>query len=289
MADDALLKHVKSAQILGTQVAAEGRHEDAWRILNDSVNSVMAAKPGSPDHKMLKLAVKLAHQQQDMKIRAEIMNQACDELLEKKSSSRAAVPRSGLDTPLVMSLPPSKPGTPTRRRPATGLSSGGRDGQLYTDPRVSPAHLQKYLHEISSEPPPDGRPPIYRASSAPYFQVSPHAKEPQFSGAQTAEGRVTSHYTRFGAPKSNSHYKNTLAGACTQFDDLDPWKTSNQVFQRNAREYKLDPGARVSRDANFQYVNGDHNQGLASIRQRVRLPAYHRTQAEINGLGMGGK
>lgn len=158
----------------------------------------------------------------------------------------------------------------------------------YTDPRKGPAHLRKYLHEVSDDPPDGVRAPIYRAASVPYFEPTPHATEHYFSGAEK-NGQVTSHYTKLGAPKSNSHYKNTLAGAKSSFDDDNPWKTSNQVFQGNANSYDVTPASRHGRDANFQYVNGDPRQGVAHIAQRVRLPAYHRTQAEVNGLGMGGR
>eukprot|EP00928_Gymnodinium_smaydae_P083040 TRINITY_DN66314_c0_g1_i1.p1 TRINITY_DN66314_c0_g1~~TRINITY_DN66314_c0_g1_i1.p1 ORF type:complete len:351 (-),score=67.07 TRINITY_DN66314_c0_g1_i1:191-1222(-) len=181
-------------------------------------------------------------------------------------------------------------------RPADAMSQaersrpGSRCGveDPTTDPSVGPAHLRQYLRDISRPHGPEGRSGIYKPASTPYFEHTPHAKEHYFSGAEK-EGRVTSHYTKLGAPKSNSHYKNTLAGANTDFEDFDPWKTSNMCFQGNANKYKVAPPERVNRDANFQYVNGDPRQGLAHIHQRAMLPAYHRTQAEINGLGMGGR
>lgn len=169
-----------------------------------------------------------------------------------------------------------------------GVELGRVRSPSYTDPRKGPAYLRKYLLEVSEFPPDGVRAPIYRAATAPYFEPTPHATEQYFSAAEK-DGKVTSHYTKLGAPKSNSHYKNTLAGAKAGFDDDNPWKTSNQVFQANASKYDVAPPSRHGRDANFQYVNGDPRQGVAHLGQRVMLSAYHRTQAEVNGLGMGGR
>eukprot|EP00931_Biecheleriopsis_adriatica_P087619 TRINITY_DN62056_c0_g1_i1.p1 TRINITY_DN62056_c0_g1~~TRINITY_DN62056_c0_g1_i1.p1 ORF type:complete len:328 (-),score=65.21 TRINITY_DN62056_c0_g1_i1:356-1306(-) len=316
MADEELLlEHIRSASALGSQAASAGRHEDGWKIFRDSANSVIAAAPGNAHNKKLQVVLKVAEQESDMHKRASMMQQAFSKLLLGRSPTGA--PHRG-----PPSRPGSQPGTDSGTlqnsaepfhklgRPATehrmrasrarglglGLQAADKvlkeqevrlDSPSFTDPRKGPVHLQQYLQEVSRHPP-GGRAPIYRSSSAPYFEATPHATDHYFSGSEK-DGRVTSHYTKKGAPRSNSHYKNTLAGANTSFDDYDPWKTSNQVFQGSAEKYDVKPPERFKKDANFQYVNGDPAQGVAANWQRVMLPAYHRTQAEINGIGMGGR
>lgn len=320
MVDSALTKHVRSVQSLASEVAAEGRHEDAWQISRDSAASVIAASPGSPNHKMLKLALKLAEQEKDMGARADIMQHAFDEVLDKSSVS----PNGGL----------SQSGTALRRRPAADTSMGTLDQPMtplrrhpmnetlmetpdrpslamglsrpsmphclsrhYTQSRPSSSTVDRHgasfrslpseLPRVQREEPevsPDAnlqfgstwetdrmlggsagnfRPSLTRASSAPYFVNTP-------LGAGTQRG--TSHYTRLGGPRTNQNFVNTLPGANREFVGRDPWKTSTQVFYQDPEG---DPEPVRRRDANFQYFNGNKYQGVATVRERVRLPAHH--------------
>eukprot|EP00930_Biecheleria_cincta_P050572 TRINITY_DN35763_c0_g1_i2.p1 TRINITY_DN35763_c0_g1~~TRINITY_DN35763_c0_g1_i2.p1 ORF type:complete len:245 (-),score=49.41 TRINITY_DN35763_c0_g1_i2:217-951(-) len=113
-----------------------------------------------------------------------------------------------------------------------------------------------------------------------------------FSGSLTADGWRTSHYTKHGAPRTNSHYDNTLRGGNKKFHGVqgwqasdreffaDGWRTSNEAFFEDSAKYALTPPKQRD-DPNFQYVNGDKRQGL-STWQKSALPGYWRTHAEGN-------
>mmetsp|Transcript_57409 Transcript_57409/g.168089 ORF Transcript_57409/g.168089 Transcript_57409/m.168089 type:complete len:294 (+) Transcript_57409:65-946(+) len=289
---DAALDHVRAARDLGVHAAQSGRHEDSWKILKRSAKAAVAASPKGVLGRRLQHAMDAAQRHGDPQQRALVMQQVFDEVLSKQThlsrpgtsshevvATAAERARPGTGLKRSPSLPASRP---TTRPGSPALHAGVRES--LPDPCLGPAHLRGYLQAISKDP---RAVPVYRAASAPYFEATPHAKEAYFSGAETENGQVTSHYTKLGAPKSNSHYKNTLPGANVDFHDADRYQTSNSVFYGKAQDYKV-PSTPVRRDPNFQYVNGDPRQGLATWH-RAALPGYHRTRAEVNGLGIGAR
>eukprot|EP00927_Polykrikos_kofoidii_P033907 TRINITY_DN28743_c0_g1_i1.p1 TRINITY_DN28743_c0_g1~~TRINITY_DN28743_c0_g1_i1.p1 ORF type:complete len:304 (-),score=30.79 TRINITY_DN28743_c0_g1_i1:106-1017(-) len=295
--DPKVFDHLRSADEVCHQAAANGRPEDCWKIYRNSAQSAIAAAPRTPLSGHLNLVMGVAERQRDPVKRAAMMQHAFHELLagEERPQSNRMVPRAtrsqgppqgarvAWSAPRLGEVEPMRNGSPgvaaamgqmgQRRAPLSRGSSRPPSPQLI--PPITP-EISRHL-QIT----PGGH-PMLRAASAPYVAATPHASEPYFSGHETDDGHKTSHYTKLGAPRTNSHYKNTLPGANTKFHDADDWQTSNNVFFGNSRQYPLDVPQR-RQDPNFQYVNGDARQGLATW-QRTQLPGYHRSKAEINGL-----
>lgn len=316
MANSTLSKHVRSVKSLASEVAAEGRHEDAWQILKDSAASVMVASPGSPNQKMLKLAVRLAEQEKDMSLRTNIMQQAFDEALPTHAAMETTMaPTEWPSTPSLRRPRGEVEFTPDRPNISNGLSRPSTPPCLMRHSRPAPRdcfvarsralpselpRVQREQYELPPQAnlrgsflgsgplglplsafearetdalPPAGKPPMARAASAPYFVSRPRGID-RFMDEDRTTQRGTSHYTTLGGPRTNQNYGNSLPGANGQFGDRDPWKTSTQAFYQVP---DMDPEPFPRRDANFQYVNGEKHQGLATVRQRVRLPAHHTT------------
>lgn len=296
MTDSALASHVRSVQTLASEVAAEGRHDAAYKILRDSVAGVLVASRSSPDQKMLKLATRLAEQEDDPSARTKILFQAYDEMLDKSSMNqttrlpRATTPTSRPPRPLaetpdrpLNSFSPSNPLNRTLNRsgnnfrPVLGSPLPRFNSSLQRDdisPRSDLNLEQGDSQKFSREGlPPAGKSPMKRAASAPYFV--PRASGSQPFGDDRISNRGTSHYTTLGAPRTNSHYAETLPGGNWEFGgSINPWRTTHQSFHKGEDQEPLTP---CSKDRNFQYVDGEKYNGVASVKQRVKLPAHHRS------------
>merc|ERR1712107_407682 len=94
------------------------------------------------------------------------------------------------------------------------------------------------MRSLASTPRVKEPPCMIRSSSAPYFASAP-SREPYFSSSRTATGVKTSHYTSLAAPKTNSHFKNTLAGGDGRFQLANQWTTSNDAFYGDSHRYPL--------------------------------------------------
>jgi hypothetical protein len=247
-----------------------------------------------------------------MSTRTNIILQAYDEVLERPSmDSTTLLPRAS--TPTSRRHRPSME-TPERPSHSNSFSSTGLSNSLrrnFTQSKMASTDYGKFSsslprfssdgkngfqryngqsQDISPRPnssesiespktlreglPPAGISPMKRASSAPYFAPRPLGGHLFMEDARTTQ-RGTSHYTTLAAPRTNSHFCDSLPGGNLEFGmSSNPWKTTHQSFHKHP---ELDTSIRCSKDRNFQYVDGEKYNGVASVRQRVKLPAHHNS------------
>jgi len=310
-----VLEHLRSAGMLGAQAAKEGRQADSLSIYRNSAKSVIAAAPKSPASRKLRAALQAADQLVDQESGTRVLQQAFDGMLsggrpaadccqqqadfcprwqqqlqqqheqqrkrQQKQQRQLAWQEQEQQRQVERTVPQSVSfgHLPQSRRSSTQAAARPRStGRVVSRPATPPLATGLEEHMFMN-----GSTPMVRAMSSPYLQATPHSSEPYFSDSFADDGSKTSHYTKMGAPKTNSHFKNTLSGANAKFHEADEWTTSNGAFFGDSASYKL-PSRRVRKNPNFQYVNGDPRLGLSIGEQSASLPAYFRSRPEINGL-----